>query len=222
MDVSIFDLDRTLTKVATYTPFLIFAALHRAPWRLVLLPLWVVAMIAHALGAVSRKSLKEFGFLLMIGRRVKSDDMALLGQRFAAFMLARNILPAARRHLEAERKRGALLMLATAAPDYYAEALGRMLGFDVVVATRQHRAPQGHYTHRIEGDNCYGATKRLMVEAACHADPRLHAARQISFYSDSSSDAPMFDWAKRCFAVNPSRRLRKLAGERGWAILDFA
>jgi len=43
----------------------------------------------------------------------------------------------------------------------------------------------------------------------------------IAFYSDSSSDRPVFDWADRAVAVNPSRRLRRLAARRGWAIEDW-
>ena len=33
-DFAIYDMDRTVTKRATYTPFLIHCALNRAPWRL--------------------------------------------------------------------------------------------------------------------------------------------------------------------------------------------
>ena len=72
MAVAIFDLDRTLTKYATYTPFLIFAAFHRAPWRLLLLPVWLVSMIGYGLRVFSRKRLKEIGFLLLVGRGIAS------------------------------------------------------------------------------------------------------------------------------------------------------
>ncbi|MBU6253441.1 MAG: HAD-IB family hydrolase, partial [Alphaproteobacteria bacterium] len=75
MAVAIFDLDRTLTKYATYTPFLIFAAFHRAPWRLLLLPLWLVAMLGYVAGIFSRKTLKEIGFYLLIGRVIGADTL---------------------------------------------------------------------------------------------------------------------------------------------------
>ena len=39
MDLAIYDMDRTVTRRATYTPFLIHAALALAPWRLVLMPI---------------------------------------------------------------------------------------------------------------------------------------------------------------------------------------
>ena len=37
-DFAIYDMDRTVTRRATYTPFLLHCALRRAPWRLLLIP----------------------------------------------------------------------------------------------------------------------------------------------------------------------------------------
>ena len=45
-DLAIYDMDRTVTRRATYTPFLIHCALRRAPWRLLLLP-FVLAVDAR-------------------------------------------------------------------------------------------------------------------------------------------------------------------------------
>ena len=38
-DLAVYDMDRTVTKRATYTPFLLHCAMRRAPWRLLFLPL---------------------------------------------------------------------------------------------------------------------------------------------------------------------------------------
>ena len=68
-DFAIYDMDRTVTRRATYTPFLLHCALRRAPWRLLLLPfavgfrtssrglvwtLWTVALLVAAYAAASR------------------------------------------------------------------------------------------------------------------------------------------------------------------------
>jgi hypothetical protein len=47
-DFAIYDMDRTVTRRATYTPFLMHCALRRAPWRLLLLPFVIASMIAYA------------------------------------------------------------------------------------------------------------------------------------------------------------------------------
>lgn len=222
MNLAIFDLDRTLTKVGTYTPFLIFAAFHRAPWRLVLLALWVLALTGYVIGLFSRKNLKEIGFFLLIGRRVKAETLHQLAKKFASRTLSKNIAPAALEHIQTEQNRGSILMLATASPDFYATEIAALLGIEMVVATRQSRFPNGDYSFRILGENCYGSVKLRMVEAAYAQDERLRDMRHSTFYSDSASDAPMLYWATQAMAVNPDRRLRKLAARHGWPILDVA
>ena len=47
MDLAIYDMDRTVTRRATYTSFLLHCALRRAPWRLLFLPLVVGSMLAY-------------------------------------------------------------------------------------------------------------------------------------------------------------------------------
>ena len=222
MNLAIFDLDRTLTKVGTYTPFLIFAALHRAPWRLALLALWVLAMSGYVIGLFSRKNLKEIGFFLLIGRRIPAEALQRLAKEFARLTLAKNMAASAQSQIQSEKRRGSVLMVATASPDFYAAEIGSLLGFDLVVATRQSRLPNGDYSFRILGENCYGQSKLRMVEKACAQDERLRNMRHSTFYSDSASDAPMFCWATQGMAVNPDRRLRKLAAKHGWPILETA
>jgi len=43
----------------------------------------------------------------------------------------------------------------------------------------------------------------------------------LSFYSDSSSDRPVFEWVDEPVAVNPSRKLARLASEKGWTIQNW-
>lgn len=219
MAVAIFDLDRTLTKYATYTPFLIFAAFHRAPWRLLLLPVWLVSMIGYGLRVFSRKRLKEIGFLLLVGRQISTDKMDKLAADFADLMVNHNIFPAAQARLAQERAHGAKLILATASPDFYAQEIANRLGFDEVIATRQDRPGPGLLSYRISGENCYGAAKLDMVRTAL---AKGTASKETRFYSDSASDAPLLDWVDSAFAVNPDTALRRLARLKGWSVLDFA
>ncbi|MFM8499035.1 MAG: HAD family hydrolase [Chakrabartia sp.] len=219
MAVAIFDLDRTLTKYATYTPFLIFAAFHRAPWRLLLLPVWLVSMIGYGLRVFSRKRLKEIGFLLLVGRQISTDKIDKLAADFADLMVNHNIFPAAQARLAQERAQGAKLILATASPDFYAQEIANRLGFDEVIATRQDRPGPGLLSYRIAGGNCYGAAKLDMVRTAL---AKGTAAKETRFYSDSASDAPLLEWVDSAFAVNPDTTLRRLARLKGWSVLDFA
>lgn len=222
MHVSIFDLDKTITRYATYTPFLLFAALRRAPWRLVLAPLWIVLLVCYVVGLMSRKRLKERGFRLFLGTRIAADDLERLAAAFADATVARNVLADAVARIDADRQAGALIVMATASPDFYAREIGARLGFDLIVATRQQRLADGCYSCRIAGENCYGAAKLAMIQAAQANDPRFAAATETTFYSDSSTDAPVFGWATRAIAVNGSRKLNALATRMGWTKMDFS
>ncbi|NDD01254.1 MAG: HAD-IB family hydrolase, partial [Betaproteobacteria bacterium] len=43
----------------------------------------------------------------------------------------------------------------------------------------------------------------------------------ISFYSDSINDLPLLEMAQTPVATNPDARLRQLATDRGWRILQL-
>ena len=45
--------------------------------------------------------------------------------------------------------------------------------------------------------------------------------KQSKAYSDSFSDLPMLEAVGTPAAVNPDRRLKRVAHERGWTILDL-
>ena len=55
IELAIYDMDRTITRRATYTPFLIHAAAKISPWRLALLPLSALAMLGYAVRLIDRR-----------------------------------------------------------------------------------------------------------------------------------------------------------------------
>ncbi|MBM3387554.1 MAG: HAD-IB family hydrolase, partial [Betaproteobacteria bacterium] len=44
---------------------------------------------------------------------------------------------------------------------------------------------------------------------------------EMRFYSDSVNDLPLLEKAQHPVATNPDPRLRQLATQRGWTILDL-
>ncbi|WP_172799871.1 HAD family hydrolase [Croceicoccus bisphenolivorans] len=216
--IAIYDLDGTLLKRATFTPFLLFAARRRAVWRLALAPVWVGAMIGYKAGLYSREALKGFGLRLMVGR---IDQSALhdLACAFADSVMPSWIARGAAVALERDRAEGRMLVLATAAMAFYAGEIARRIGFDHVIATR-HADPAGDIC-RIAGGNCYGTAKVPRVETLL-ADLGIDRADcDIRFYSDSLSDAPLLDWADEGVLVNGGAGARRYASTRNWVAADF-
>ena len=74
-DLAVYDMDRTVTRRATYTPFLLHCALHRAPWRLTFLPLVILSMLAYVARLIDRGELKEINHRLLLGHRVPLSEL---------------------------------------------------------------------------------------------------------------------------------------------------
>lgn len=218
--LSIFDLDRTLTILPTYTPFLFFAARSRAPWRLLLLPLLLPVAILYALRLVPRRVMKQAMHRIALGGALPERDAARIADRFARRLVESGLHAEGVALIDRERRAGRRIVLATAAPHFYTAALARRLGIaDVVASPSSWKG--GCLVPAIDGANCYGADKRQMVEAFLHRAGIERGAAHIRFYSDHASDLPLFELCDEPVAVNPSRKMAAIAAARGWPVLDW-
>lgn len=217
---ALYDLDRTVLRHASFTPFLLFAARRNAPWRVLLTSVWLAAMAGYKLGLCSRGALKQFGLRLFLGSRMTEDGLAALGEAFAAQVVPTWVAPGAARAIEADRRAGRELVLVTAAMQFYAGPIARRLGFARVLAT-PHRALDAAGPCLLEGANCYGEEKVSRVTAMlAETGVARHQCRLI-FYSDSVSDAPLFGHADEAVLVDAGRSGRRRAEREGWRVAPF-
>lgn len=213
--ITVFDLDRTLTRRGTWSPFLLHAALRSAPWRLVFVPLILAAMIGHKLGFVQRRTLKQYMQRCLMGTFVDRRLAGGLASAFAERLVRKNCYVEGIARIATERASGRRVILASAANRFYLDAVAARLGISEVVGTES--GWRGDFLEpRITGDNCYGTAKRDMLLAYLATQGIDPAQLDIRFYSDDCSDLPLFDIAKHPIAVNASRKLRRIAAERGW------
>ena len=220
VQVAVFDLDRTITRRPTYTPFLIFAASRCNPLRLLLAPLVIAAMVAHKLGLLSRKRTKEIEHLLLLGGHLQRTQVDRLATAFAARLRKGGFFADALEQIHRERAQGRQIVLATAATRFYSDAIAHDLGIEDVVGT----APTWSgdtLLAAISGPNCYGADKLAMIEAFLEARGLLRASLHVRFFSDHKSDRATFEWADQPVVVNPSRALRRRAMGNGWDIVTW-
>lgn len=214
--LSIYDMDKTVLRRASWTWWLLHYARTQAPWRLFLAPLTLAPLLAYALGACGRKELKQATQALLMGRRVSRRKVETAAQSFADRFGAREELAGALAAIAADRDAGREVWLATASCRYFVDALARRWGIDRVVATESHW--DGDWlTHRIRGENCYDIGKLRMILAALPYRPP-----EVTFTSDHVSDLVVLDWADRPIAANPSGPLRRVATSRGWPVVDWA
>lgn len=219
--LAIYDMDRTVTRRPTYTPFLLHCALRQAPWRLSLLPAVLLSMLAYGLRLIDRARLKEINHRLLIGGKIHPRALAPLVESFADEQVRANIRPGARRAMARDRKEGRRLVLATASYRLYADAIAKRLGFDDVIGTGSVIGLDDRVHAKIAGENCYGPAKMKMIADWIEKSGLEQARGHVRFYSDHVSDQPVFEWSDEPVAVNPHEKLRRLARLKGWAIEDW-
>ncbi|MFL6830077.1 MAG: HAD family hydrolase [Sphingomicrobium sp.] len=220
-ELAIYDMDRTVTRRPTYTPFLVHCALHRAPWRLLLAPLVALSMLAYAVRLIDRAKLKEINHHLLLGRRIHPRQLKPLVDGFADRQAATNVRPGARAAIARDKAEGRRVVLATASYRLYADAIAERLGFDDVIGTGSIIGLDERVHARIAGENCYGPAKLRMIADWVEKSGLKGVHGHVRFYSDHVSDQPAFEWADEPVAVNPHGRLRRLAEQRGWAVEDW-
>jgi len=218
--VAIYDLDRTVLRTPTFTLFLLWAAWREATWRLLLLPALAALMIGYALRLYDRDRFKPAAIGLMLGASIASARAEALAAAFAAWRVPRDVPPGASACIARDRAEGYRLLMATAAPEFYAGAIADALGFDAIVASRHRRDAAGNWLPRLDGQNCYGEEKarRVAEWLATHAKD---GAAHIRAYSDHVSDAPTFALASEAWLVGRGDKIVRIAAKQGWRATDF-
>ena len=213
MQVAIYDLDKTLVRQATFTPFLVFAARRVAPWRLALLPVWIVLMIGHKAGFYQRTWLKTAGMRLMLGR-VSVAHLEALGREFAPHHIARKgWMEGIRVMVRQDQAEGTTVAIATAAFEFYARAFADLLGIETVIATLWDGAS-------ISGGNCYGDEKARRVQTWFDTLGASEMPVALRFVSDSFADAPLLEQAQDAVFVTANAGKREIAERKGWTVVS--
>jgi HAD superfamily hydrolase (TIGR01490 family) len=128
------------------------------------------------------------------------------------------VAPGAREVLTRHRERGEALVLLTSSSRYASEMALREFALDHTLC-QLYEVRDGRFTGQPLRPLCYGQGKVELAEAWA----REHSVdlSLSSFYTDSITDAPMLARVGRPFAVHPDPRLKRLARQRGWPVLDW-
>ncbi len=218
--LAIYDLDRTITRAPTWTPFLIHAVARHAPWRLAQLPMVLGAAAAKGVGLIHRDRLKQVMHRAALGT-LSPDHAEAVAAGWLTRFGPKHIRAKARAQIAADRADGYRIVIATAAYRFYAAGIARDVGADALIATETAVDARGHLLPRIAGGNCYGPGKLAMIQGWMARENIVREDAIVRFYSDHVSDAPTFDWADEAVAVNPHAALRRLATHRGWRQVDW-
>jgi HAD superfamily hydrolase (TIGR01490 family) len=213
--IAFFDLDYTLLDTSSGLMYLSEVIKQRRA------PLWMVGQI----GLRYQLKMLDFGqsharMITYVGRSGVAEAASFFEGWVPARLLPR-LTAAGRAKIEWHKDQGHRVVIISASIGEIVQPVAEHLGLGQdFICTRLARS-NGAYTGKLEGPLCYGPGKVQWANEWA-AQNNIDLARATSyFYTDSSSDLPLLELVTHPVAVNPSRKLAKLAGARGWPIERF-
>jgi HAD superfamily hydrolase (TIGR01490 family) len=225
-----FDVDGTLTASDVFRDLVAFraaatpAARHRA-W---MLGYPVRGLLLLALDSVSRTAVNRVTASWY--RRRAPAELAAFAARFQAGPGLARMHGGALDLLAGHARAGHRIVFVTGSVDLFVEPLARLL------EARLPAGPRGEPALiRVEALRLAVASDRFtggLAEPPLALEEKARRARAVAAeegldlaashaYGDSIADLPLLDAVGRPAAVNPDRRLRRLARRRGWPVLDL-
>lgn len=213
-----FDLDRTVIRRSSV---LALAGSFRRRGLISRLDLvksafWQLLFVVHGVSAQRVRSASEDGMKVLAGFPV--DEMrSLVGDAMEPVLrplVYDEPLQLVRRH----RERGERVFIVSATLQEIVEHIAEDLGFDGAIGSTC-EIVDGVYTGRSLRA-AHGEGKAAAVRELAAAEGFDLA--ECTAYSDSYTDVPFLEVVGHPVAVNPDRRLRRIARDRDWPVLNFA
>jgi HAD superfamily hydrolase (TIGR01490 family) len=142
-------------------------------------------------------------------------------ERFMREVIGPAIRPPATALIEAHRRAGDQLVIVTATNEFVTRPIADALGVPELIAVRLATGPDRWITGEIEGVPSMREGKVVRVAEWLRARGLDWDRVETTFYSDSMNDVPLLERVDHPVATNPDARLRALAQQRGWRILDL-
>lgn len=142
-------------------------------------------------------------------------------QRFMQEVIRPALKPQAIELVRRHQAAGDQVLIVTATNEFVTRPIAQALGVQELLAMQLARDASGWYTGAIQGTPTMREGKVQRMEQWLSAHGLRWADVESTFYSDSMNDVPLLERVDHPVATNPDARLRALAQERGWRILDL-
>ncbi|MBN2657126.1 MAG: HAD-IB family hydrolase [Spirochaetales bacterium] len=214
MNTFIFDIDHTLLRSATGIYFVREGLARKLFFRRQLIRIPIV-LLKYRMGFLKGSIVeREIPFMKGLTRR-DLEDLGRAGfEKFGLPDIYRDAESLIQK-LKEENKR---ILLATSSFDYSVRPVADYFGIEDVIAS-SFEFDGDFCTGYIEGRAAFGDSKKSKVMA--YLEERGINKDDCVFYSDSHHDIPLLDYVGKAVAVNPDRKLKSFALDKGWEILRF-
>ena len=141
--------------------------------------------------------------------------------RFMSEVVKKSIKSQALELVGLHRAAGDELIIVTATNEFVTRPIADAFGVSELIAVELERDAHGHLTGEIRGTPSAREGKVTRMEQWLSARNLGWDDVNTTFYTDSLNDLALLEKATCPVATNPDPRLRALALERGWRILDL-
>jgi HAD superfamily hydrolase (TIGR01490 family) len=216
--LAFYDFDGTLVSGNVVRRYAFFARNHPSKLKAVLKLSKLVASVPLLVGLdlYSRRVFNEYFYREYRG--MQREWLLDLGERLFREEIRPSIYAGSKELVEADRRQGFRPVLLTGELDFALAEVARYFSFDAVISNalvyEKGAATGAVAAPLIAEQEKVKAIRRLCRQ--CDAEPA-----QCKAYSDSFSDTPMLESVGIPVAVNPDRRLRRIAHKRGWPIVNL-
>jgi HAD superfamily hydrolase (TIGR01490 family) len=169
-----------------------------------------------------------YGFLAFALKPLASHPRPQLDAWHAQFMtevIEPNIQDSAKALVQHHQNQGDLCCVVTATNSFVTRPIAALFGIDQLIATEPEviiKDGQPNFTGQVAGLPNFKEGKVTHVDAWLKKQNlSWDTLSSSTFYTDSMNDLPLMEKVNIPVATNPDERLRKLAQENSWRILDL-
>jgi HAD superfamily hydrolase (TIGR01490 family) len=160
-------------------------------------------------------------FATRAARERGAVEAAKAHARYMDEVIRPRITPEALALLRLHQHAGDAVIIVTATNEFVTRPIAQAFGVNELIAVDLERDASGWITGEIRGTPSFREGKVTRVADWLAQKELDWGDVEITFYSDSMNDLPLLEKAHYPVATNPDARLRQLATERGWRILDI-
>jgi len=160
-------------------------------------------------------------FATEAARRHGPAEALAARERFMREVIGPAIRPQALELVRRHRDAGDEVVIITATNEFVTRPIAEAFGVQHLIAVELVRDSAGWITGEIQGIPSFREGKVRRFEDWLARRQLNRGDAEVTFYSDSINDLPLMDNVNHPVATNPDERLRALATQRGWRILEL-